>query len=127
MSKTIKATWLGDGDPQSQIIFMGDLRFVKGDAVSVPADHEFAERIASNPMFAVDGDKREPTEVSEPDADELAERAEAGTEKGALKAQLRARGIETRGNPSVETLRQKLADASKDETSLSVVPGAHSL
>lgn len=127
MSKSIKATWLGDGDPQSQIIFMGDLRFIKGEAVTVPSDHEFAERIAGNPAFSVDGDKREPVAVAEPDEDEVTARAEEGTEKGALKAQLRARGIVLRGNPSEETLRSKLSDASKDETELGIVPGANSL
>jgi len=127
MSKSIKATWLGDEDPQSQIIYMGDLRFIKGEALTVPADHEFAERISTNPAFSVDNDKREPVEAREPSSDELVERGEEGTEKAALKAQLRARGIEVKGNPSVDTLRAKLSDATKDETSLSIVPGANSL
>lgn len=127
MSKSIKATWLGDGDPQSQIIFMGDLRFIKGEAVTVPADHEFAERIAGNPVFSVDNDKREPVDVSQPSDEELTERGEEGTEKAALKAQLKARGVVVKGNPSEDTLRTKLADVSKDETSLSFVPGANSL
>lgn len=113
MSKTFKAVWLGDDDPQSQIIRMGDLRFIKGEAESVPADHEFADRIKENPMFAIDNEKAEVVNAREPTADEQQERAEEGTEKGALKAQLRALGVNVAGNPNVDTLRNKLADATK--------------
>jgi len=113
MAKTFKATWLGDEDPQAQIIHMGDLTFIKGQAVTVPSDHGFASFIDGNPTFAVDNDKATPVEADEPDADALADRAEAGTEKGALKEQLRNLGVSVQGNPSVETLRAKLVEATK--------------
>lgn len=115
MSKGFTATWLGDTDPNAQIIWMGDLRFVKGDAVSVPADHEFADRIKDNPVFSTEG-KAEPVPAAEPDEDAQMIEAEKGTEKGALKAQLRARGVDVKGNPRVETLRKKLIEATDGET-----------
>lgn len=114
MSKSFKAVWLGDEDPAAQIIRMGDLRFIKGEMTTVPADHEFADSIKGNPVFAVDDAKAEPAEAREPTAEEQQERAEEGTEKGALKAQIRAAGGEVpKGNPSVETLRNKLVEATK--------------
>ncbi len=110
---SFKATWLGDGDPMAQMVRMGDLVFVKGESVLVKADHDYAERIKSNPMFSVGDAKAEPAPVDEPEAEELAERAEEGTEKGAIKAQLRAMGVEVKGNPSLDTLRNKLVEATK--------------
>lgn len=112
MSKTFKATWLGDSDPSAQIIRMGDLRFVKGESTDVPGDHELADGIRDNPVFSVDG-KGEPVEADEPDEDEIAARAEEGTEKGALKAQLRSLGHDVKGNPSLDTLRNRLSEATK--------------
>lgn len=113
MSKTFKATWLGDGDPQAQLITIGDLRFIKGEAVNVPADHDAADQIRGNPTFATDADKADVVEADEPTKDEQMARAEEGTELGALKAQLRALGHDVKGNPSVDTLRNRLADATK--------------
>lgn len=113
MSKTFKAMWLGDTDPNAQIITIGDLRFIKGEATDVPTDHEYAETLRANPLFAVDDAKAEATEADEPDAEDLAARAEEGTERGALKDQLRALGHDVRGNPSVETLRARLVEATK--------------
>lgn len=109
--KTMKVTWLGDEDPYRQVITEGGVRFVKGEAVSVPADVEFngfkwADNFRNNPMFAVD-EKADVVESKEEDQPE-----ETGTEKAALKAELRdTYGIAVQGNPSVETLRNKLADA----------------
>lgn len=108
-----KAVWLGDEDPQSQMVRIGDLTFVKGQSVSVPDKHEFADLIRENPTFAVDDSKAKPVEADEPDDDVQRERAEQGTEKAALKEALREYGISVQGNPSVETLRNKLAEASK--------------
>jgi len=111
-----KATWLGDTDPGAQIIYMGDLRFIKGEPTTVPANHEFAEMIKGNPTFSTEG-KAEAVRAVEPSEDEQTSAAEQGTVKGNLKAQLKLRGVEMRGNPSEETLRAKLAEATKDETS----------
>ncbi len=111
---SFKATWLGDGDPSAQFIRLGDLAFVKGEGVSVPGDHEFAQRIKENPTFATAGEKADPVEAAEPDVEEQEAKAEEGTEKGALKAQLRGMGVDIgKGNPSVETLRAKLVEATK--------------
>lgn len=101
---SFKATWLGDEDPAAQLIRVGDLRFIKGEAVSVPSDHPMADMIRDNPVFAIDDAKAAPTPADEPEQPE-----EVGTEKAALKALLRERGEEVRGNPSVETLRERLA------------------
>ena len=113
MSKSFKATWLGDEDPQAQMIHIGDLRFIKGEAVDVPSDHEHAEMLKTNPMFATGADKAEVVEADEPTDEEMAARADEGTERGALKAQLRALGHDVKGNPSVETLRNRLVEATK--------------
>ena len=111
MSKSFKATWLGDDDANAQIIRMGDLRFIKGEEVTVPANHPYAEYIDGNPTFAIDK-KGEPVEAVEPDEDELEAAGEAGTEKGTLKAAIRAAGgTVPKGNPSVDTLRGVLAKA----------------
>ena len=86
------------------------VRFIKGEPVTVPLDVEFngikwADNFRNNPMFAVD-EKAELVESEEAEQPE-----EQGTEKAALKAELAEMGIKVPGNPSVETLRGKLADA----------------
>lgn len=113
MSGPFKAMWLGDEDPASQMVRMGDLVFVKGQPVTVPKGHQFYDAIHDNPTFAVDDTKADTVEVDEPSADEQRERAEEGTEKAALKEQLRGLGVSVQGNPSVETLRAKLFEATK--------------
>ena len=105
-----KLTWLGDTDPEANSINQSGVTFVKGEAVTVPK--EVAEKLKSNPLFSSD-DKAEPATAVEPDPDDLAARAEEGTVKGALKAQLRSLGVTVQGNPSEDTLRAKLADALK--------------
>jgi hypothetical protein len=112
MAKTLKVTWLGDEDPGAQIIRIGDLRFIKGEATDVPDDHEHAEMLRTNPLFTTEANAQ-PTAADESVSEALAAQAEDGTERGALKAQLRAMGHDVRGNPSVETLRARLADATK--------------
>lgn len=106
-----KAVWLGDEDPQSQFIRMGDLAFVKGQSVTVPEKHEYADMIRDNPTFAVDGTKAEPVEADEPSAEEQQARSEEGTEKAAIKHRLRELGQPVQGNPSLDTLRERLAKA----------------
>ncbi len=113
MAKNLKVVWLGDDDPSAQIIRFGDLRFVKGEATDVADDHDFADMIKQNPTFAVGDDKAKPVEVAEPTPEEVMDRTEEGTEKGAIKAQLRAMGITVQGNPSLDTLRNKLVEATK--------------
>ena len=112
-SKTFTATWLGDADPLQQLITEGGVRFIKGEPTKVPLDLDFngipwANQIKNNPMFAID----EKADVIESDEEEQPE--ETGTEKAALKAELKALGEEVRGNPSVETLRDRLAAKLKD-------------
>lgn len=108
-----KAVWLGDEDPASQIVRMGDLVFVKGQSVTVPKGHAMFDAIHDNPTFAVDNEKANVAQADEPSAEEQRERAEEGTEKAAIKAELRTYGITVQGNPSLETLRGKLVDATK--------------
>jgi len=106
--KTMSVTWLGDVDASRQLVTDGGITFVKGEAVKVPVDVEFngrpwANKFRGNPAFAVD----EKADVVE--SDEAEQPEEEGTEKAALKAELRQRGEEVKGNPSLETLRNRLA------------------
>jgi len=98
MAKSFNAVWLGDGDPQAQIITIGDLEFIKGRPTKVPADLkvngiDFADTIRSNPAFDCDGG--EPDLVEAPEDDEVA----------ALKTQLDRAGVKYRANASADTLR----------------------
>lgn len=99
-----KATWLGDEDPNQQIITMGDVRFIKGEQVSVKDGYEFTAQILGNPMFAIDDSKAEPVAAQEPDPVDV----EAGTERGALKRELDAAGIKYDGRANNSTLRNLL-------------------
>lgn len=103
--------WLGDGDPEAQIIEQDGLVFVKGEKVQVK-DKAVFDRLSRNPMFSAEANA-EASEADEPSSAELAARAEAGTEKAALKAKLAEHGVTIQGNPSVDTLRAKLAEVVK--------------
>lgn len=105
-----KLTWIGDSDPEAQMVLIEGVTFVKGQPVDVK-DKGLFDALKGNPMFSAE--KADPVEADEPDAETLAARAEEGTEKAALKTELRARGVSVQGNPSVETLRAKLVEATK--------------
>jgi len=105
-----KFTWLGDGDPEAQDITLFGHVFVKGESVNV-TDKNVAEKLAGNPMFTTE--KADPTPADEPTSEELADRADEGTEKGALKARLKGLGVTITGNPSIDTLRNKLVEATR--------------
>lgn len=102
-------TWLGDGDPEAQAITQNGMMFIKGEKVAVK-DKDVFERLSRNPMFSAEADAKA-APADEPTEDEQLARAEAGTERGALKAQLKGMGVSVPGNPSVDTLRAKLAEA----------------
>jgi len=104
-----KLTWIGDSDPDAQMVLIEGVTFVKGEATEVK-DKELFVALKDNPMFSADA-KAEVAAADEPTEDELAARAEEGTEKAALRKQLAAHGITVKGNASPETLRAKLADA----------------
>lgn len=106
-----KLTWIGDSDPEAQMVLIEGVTFVKGQPVEVK-DKGLFDELKGNPMFSAEA-KADPVDADEPDAETLAARAEEGTEKAALKEQLRARGVSVQGNPSVETLRAKLVEATK--------------
>lgn len=97
-----KLTWLGDSDPAAQLITMHGIRFIKGEPVNV-SDKDAFDALKDNPTFSSEGNA-EPAEADEPVND-----PEAGTEKAALKTELRKLGEDVKGNPSVETLRGRLA------------------
>ena len=104
MSKTFTAMWLGDGDPNSQIITEGGVRFIKGEPTQVPLDCtvngvSWAESIRSNPTFAVEeyGEDEDPVDAGD------------AAERDAVKAELDAKGIKYAANAKLETLREKLA------------------
>ena len=100
-------TWLGDSDPEAVVIEQHGVTFVKGEAVAVK-DKEVFERLSRNPMFSSEKNA-EPAQADEPDPVD----PDAGTEKAALREALRLRGVSVQGNASVDTLRAKLAEASK--------------
>lgn len=104
-----KLTWLGDSDPEATDITQFGVNFPKGEAVEVK-DKDIADKLSKNPMFSTDS-KAEAVPADEPDAEELAARGEEGTERAALKTRLRELGVDVKGNPNVETLRNKLAEA----------------
>lgn len=96
MAKNLTVTWLGDEDPDQQVISHGGITFAKGEAVPVPVTHALAPMLKDNPMFAVDED---------------AEVVDAGeAEKDALRDQLDAKGIKYRANASADALRGLLAE-----------------
>lgn len=101
--------WLGDEDPSAQVVTIYGHTFVKGAPVNV-TDKMATDKLAANSMFSKEKSAKV-AEAEEPTADELAARAEEGTEKAALKAELREMGVTLAGNPSVDTLREKLAAA----------------
>lgn len=106
MSKSFKAKWLGDTDPDAQMVTFGDLTLVKGETVNVPGDHPMAGKIRNNPTMAIDDAKADAVEAVEPEPTD----PEVGTEKAALKNEIERMGGERpKGNPSVETLRTSLA------------------
>ncbi len=100
-----KVTWLGDEDPSAQVIHQYGHTFVKGEPTNVDAKDAHLEKFkAMEGVFAVDT-KADPVEAKEPEVPDV----EAGTEKAALKAELRALGEEVKGNPNEDTLRARLA------------------
>lgn len=101
-----QVTWIGDEDPSAQVITQNGVTFVKGEAVTVSA--EIATKLKDNPLFSTKKDA-DPVKAIEPDPVE----ADAGSEKAELRERLRGLGITVSGNPSLETLRGKLADALK--------------
>jgi hypothetical protein len=103
-----KLTWLGDEDPEAQVITVGGVRFLRGEATEVK-DKDLAEQLGRNPLFSSDA-KAEATEVSEPDEETREQIAEQGTVKAALKRELAGYGVTLKGNPSEDTLRSKLAE-----------------
>lgn len=103
-----KLTWIGDSDPEAQVITQHGVTFVKGEATEVK-DKAVAEKLAKNPLFSSDV-KAEPTEADEPEIADPEAVLEKGTEVGAIKDQLRGLGVKWQGNPSLDTLRGKLAE-----------------
>lgn len=104
-----EVTWLGDADPSVQQIEQFGHSFVKGVPTTVPDKDPFMRKLKAMNVFHVKGDDKgspEPVPSDEPEAPD----PEAGTEIGALKAQLRELGHPPKGNPGVETLRKQLAE-----------------
>jgi len=103
-----QVTWLGDEDPSAVLIEQFGYTFVKGEAVNVPAkDDRGLAKLKDNPRFSTDS-KAEPAK-----ADDAPIPEETGTERAALRDQLRLAGVTMQGNPSVETMRAKLAETVK--------------
>ena len=98
-----EVTWLGDEDPQAQVIEQFGLTFVKGKPVKVDDNSPHLGKLRSNPAFSLK--KAEPVESREPapvDPDE-------GTELAAVRKALDERGVKYDGRSSVDALRGKLA------------------
>lgn len=106
-----KFTWLGDSDPEANDVTLYGMTFVKGEAVNV-TDKKIAEKLEGHPLFSTDA-KAEMVPADEPTAEQLAERADEGTAKAALRRRLNELGVAVSGNASEDTLHQKLAEATK--------------
>ena len=103
-----KVTWLGDTDPSAVLIEQFGHTFIKGEPTDIPAkDEATLKKLKDNPLFSTDS-KAEPAKADDAEIPE-----ETGTERAALRDQLRLRGVTMQGNPSVETLRAKLAETAK--------------
>jgi hypothetical protein len=98
--------WLGDEDPSVQSVTVFGHTFVKGEPRLVADKNKnVVEKLKGNPMFSTDS-KADPIESDEPEPID----PEAGTEKAALKAELRDKyGVTMQGNPSLDTLRNRLS------------------
>lgn len=103
--KSFTATWLGDEDPTRQTVEIGGQVFTKGQPLAVTEENTRAHKIMGNPMFAIDDKKAEAIASDEPEVPDV----EAGTELAAAKEEARRLGIEVKGNPSLETVRGKIA------------------
>ncbi len=99
--KAYKAIWLGDGDPNSQIINLFGVEFIKGRPSKVPAnlfvngvDAWFL--IRENPLFAIEDEDADLNEA--PEDEELA----------GLQKSLDDLGVKYRANASKDSLRALL-------------------
>lgn len=96
-------TWLGDEDPQAQVIEQFGHRFVKGEPVKVEDKSPALAKFKGNPAFSFK--KSKPVDSKEPEPKDPAE----GTELEAVRKELDGRGISYTETASVESLRAKLA------------------
>lgn len=104
---SFKATWLGDGSPEAQIITEGGIEFIKGRPAVVPGDlkHngiEWAEMIRNNPMFEVGTVDEDGLNTNDDDA-EVAE----------LRRDLDALGVKYTQSEKAPALRTKLEKATR--------------
>jgi hypothetical protein len=101
-----QVTWLGDEDPEAQVITMFGHEFVKGVPTSVPDKDPSMEKLKGNAFFSVGkgGDVVESHEPDPVDPDE-------GTERAAVKAELDRMNVKYDGRAKLETLREALAKA----------------
>lgn len=104
---SFKATWLGDGSPEAQIITEGGLEFIKGRPVTVPDDLElngikWADQIRNNPMFEVGTVDENELNTNDDDA-EVAE----------LRRDLDALGVKYAQSDKAPALRTKLEKATR--------------
>ena len=95
--------WLGDEDPQAQVIEQFGHRFVKGEPVKVDDKSPSLAKFKDNPAFSFK--KVKPVESKEPEPVNPAE----GTELDAVRKELDQRGITYTETATVESLRGKLA------------------
>ena len=98
-----EVVWLGDEDPQAQVIEQFGHRFVKGEPVKVEDKSPALAKLKDNPAFALKKSKL--VESKEPEPANPVE----GTELGAVRKELDQRGISYAETATVEALRGKLA------------------
>lgn len=98
-----EVTWLGDEDPQAQVIEQFGHRFVKGEPVKVDDKSPALAKFKDNPAFSFK--KVKPVESKEPEPKDPAE----GTELDAVRKALDERGVSYTETATVESLRAKLA------------------
>lgn len=98
-----QVTWLGDEDPQAQVIEQYGLTFVKGEPVNVDDNSPHLGKLRSNSAFSLK--KAEPVKSDEPEPVD----PDKGTELEAVRNELDGLGVKYDGRSSVDTLRAKLA------------------
>ena len=104
-----EVTWLGDEDPQAQVIEQFGHTFVKGEPTKIDDKDAAVSKLKGNQFFSFK--KADPVDSKEPvqkDPDE-------GTELAAVRKELDGLGVKYDGRSTLDTLRSKLASEKAKE------------
>lgn len=98
-----EVTWLGDEDPQAQVIEQFGHTFIKGEPTKIDDKDAAVAKLKGNQFFSFK--KAKPVEAKGPEPKNPVE----GTELDAVRKELDQRGISYTETATVATLRGKLA------------------